>query len=54
MKKYPRTYKLLKEAGHSPVWAERIIADSQGRNGDEIARHAIDWIRLLRKSKRRP
>lgn len=41
--KYKHTYKLLKDAGHSPLKASQIILDAM--RGDELA---LTWIRNLR------
>lgn len=44
MSKYPRTYAMLKRAGHSPAKAVEIIIDAQ--RGDK---HALMWVRILLK-----
>jgi hypothetical protein len=42
MTHYPRTYALLKRAGHSPLYAARIVLDAM--RGDQ---HAMLWVRIV-------
>lgn len=46
--KYPRTYALLKNIGHSPVKAAEIVLDAS--RGDSIA---VDWVKIIWKARRR-
>ena len=46
---YPRTYALLKRAGHSPRYAAQILLDAM--RGDT---HALIWLRVVFRARRLP
>ena len=45
--RYPRIYRLLKDAGHDPAKAVELLLDA--KRGDEWA---LIWIRVLRRNRK--
>ena len=49
MKTYPKIYALLRLAGHSPIYAHRVVIDA--RRGDPWARTWIWWCFIANRKK---